>query len=152
MWPFDVAIRSGVGPWAGYGAAALTTEQRTPMFSPRLVAGPLTIKTLLQMPLIPDPGWTPWFRLAGVANPKPKFVATRFPNYELEAQAAMQGIGVALLSPLLFADLRAQGSLLAPFPWMLDGPGSYWLLWSEESCQCHFVRWMKSQFGVGTDV
>ena len=149
---FDAAIRSGVGPWPGYGAAKLITEQRTPMFSPKWAAGRLTAKMLLQMPLIPDPGWSAWFKLAGVANAKPRFVATRFPNYELEAQAAVQGVGAALLSPMLFADLRAQGALLAPFPWMIEGPASYWLLWGEEFSECHFVRWMKSQFGIGTDV
>lgn len=101
------------------------------------------------MPLIPDPGWSAWFKLAGIANAKPQFVATRFPNYVLEAQAAAQGIGAALLSPILFADLRVQGMLIDPFPWMLEGAGGYWLLWPEESPECHFVRWMKSQFAVG---
>jgi LysR family glycine cleavage system transcriptional activator len=146
---FDVAIRSGVGPWPGYGTAKLMTEQRTAMFSPKRASGRLTVKKLLQMPLIPDPGWSAWFKLAGIANAKPRFVATRFPNYELEAQAAVQGIGAALLSPMLFADLRAQGVLIAPFSWMLDGPAGYWLLWGDESSECHFVKWMKSQFGIG---
>jgi len=145
---FDVAIRNGVGPWPGYGAAKLMTEKRTPMLSPKGAPGRLTVKTLLRMPLIPDPGWPAWFRLAGIGNAKPGFVATRFPNYELEAQAAAQGIGAALLSPMLFADLRAQGILIAPFRAMLEGPGSYWLLWADESSECHFVRWMKSQFGA----
>ena len=147
---FDVAIRSGVGPWPGYRAARLMTEQRTPMLSPKLAPARLTVKSLLGLPLIPDPGWSEWFKLAGIANAKPTFVATRFPNYELEAQAAAQGVGVALLSPMLFADLRAQGLLIAPLPWMLEGPGSYWLLWADESPECHFVRWMKSQFDIGT--
>jgi hypothetical protein len=26
-----------------------------------------------------------------------------------------------------------------------------WLLWIDESRECHFVRWMKAQFGIGTD-
>jgi len=148
---FDVAIRNGVGPWPGYNAAKLMTEQRTPMFSPKWAPARLTVRKLLQIPLIPDPGWSAWFKLAGMANAKPAFVATRFPNYELEAQAAVQGIGAALLSPILFVDLLAQGVLIAPFPDMLEGPGSYWLLWTDESSECHFVRWMKSQFGVGTE-
>lgn len=145
---FDVAIRSGEGPWSGYRAAKLIAEQRTPMFNPKWAPRRATVKTLLQMPLIPDPGWNAWFKVAGVANAKPKFVATRFPNYELEAQAAVQGIGAALLSPMLFSDLRAQGALVAPFPWMIDGPGGYWLLWGEEHSECHFIQWMKLQFNV----
>jgi LysR family glycine cleavage system transcriptional activator len=62
----------------------------------------MTVRKLLQVPLIPDPRWSEWFRLAGVPKAKPQFVAARFPNYELEAQAAMQGMGAALLSPVLF--------------------------------------------------
>ena len=109
----------------------------------------LTVRKLLRVPLIPDPRWPEWFRLAGVPNAKPQFVAARFPNYELEAQAALQGIGAALLSPVLFAQFTVQGALIAPFPWVVDGPNSYWLLWTKGSLGAHFVSWMKSQFGIG---
>jgi LysR family glycine cleavage system transcriptional activator len=148
---FDVAIRTGRGPWPDHGTAKLMAERRTPMFSPKSAPGRINVKTLLQMPLIPDPGWAAWFKLAGIADAKPRFVTTRFPNYELEAQAAVQGIGAALLSPTLFADLCVQGVLTAPFRSMLEGPGGYWLLWGDESSDCHFVRWMKAQFGVGKE-
>ena len=145
---FDVAIRSGVGPWPQYEGVKLLAERGTPMVSPKWLpgGGRLTVRKLLQLPLIPDPRWTAWFKLAGVANAKPRFVATRFPNYELEAQAAMQGIGVALLSPVLFAELTTQGALVAPFSWTIEGPNSYWLLWAKETSTSHFVRWMQAQF------
>jgi LysR family transcriptional regulator, glycine cleavage system transcriptional activator len=148
---FDVAIRSGVGPWPNCRSARLMVEQRTPMFSPQWAPGRLTARKLLELPLIPDPGWPEWFKLAGVPNAKPTFAATRYANYELEAQAAAQGIGAALLSPVLFADLIAQGILTAPFSQALEGRSGYWLLWVGESPDYHFVRWMKSQFGIGTD-
>ena len=126
-------------------------EQRTVMLSPSRITPRLTVKSLLSMPLIPDPGWVDWFKLAGVSKAKLTFVPTRFPNYELEAQAAAQGVGAALLSPTLFADLLTQRTLVAPFPWLLDSGVAYWLLWAEEAAQCHFLRWMKSQFGIGND-
>src|ERR1700722_11680877 len=150
---FDVAIRSGRGPWPGYESVRLLSERGTPMLSPKWAppGSRMTVKKLLRVPLIPDSRWAEWFKLAGVANAKPKFVAARFPNYELEALAAVQGIGAALLSPTLFSDLCVQGVLTAPFRCMLEGPGGYWLLWGEESADCHFVRWMKSQFGVGAE-
>jgi LysR family transcriptional regulator, glycine cleavage system transcriptional activator len=148
---FDVAIRSGIGPWPNYSSARLLVERRTPMFSPEWAAGRLTARNLLELPLIPDPGWSEWFKLAGIPHAKPTFVATRYANYELEAQAAAQGIGAALLSPVLFADLIAQGSLSAPFSLSVEGRNSYWLLWFGDSPECHFVRWMKSQFGIGTE-
>ncbi len=145
---FDVAIRSGSGPWPGYGAVRLLRELGTPMVSPKWIParGPFTVKRLLGIPLIPDPRWAKWFQLAGVAGAKPRFVATRFPNYELEAQAAAGGIGAALLSPVLFADLQQQGALVAPFRWVIEGPSSYWLLWTREASDAHFVRWVRAEF------
>jgi LysR family transcriptional regulator, glycine cleavage system transcriptional activator len=150
---FDVAIRSGTGPWPGCKYARLLHEQGTPMLSPKLAPAEarLTVQKLLRIPLIPDPRWPEWFRLAGVPNAKPKFVATRFPNYELEAHAALEGIGAALLSPVLFAQLTAQGALVAPFRQAVQGPNSYWLLWTEESASSHFVSWMKAQFGLSVE-
>jgi len=147
---FDVAIRSGIGPWPGCECVRLLTEQGTPMLSSKWApsGSRLTVQKLLRIPLIPDPRWSEWFALAGLRNAKPTFAAARFPNYELEAQAALQGIGAALLSPVLFAQFTAQGALVAPFPWVVEGPNSYWLLWTKESADTHFVGWMKSQFAV----
>jgi LysR family transcriptional regulator, glycine cleavage system transcriptional activator len=152
---FDVAIRSGVGPWPGCESVRLMCEQGTPMLSPKWApAGTrLTVRRLLRIPLIPDPRWAQWFALAGVPRARPTFVAARFPNYELEAQAALQGVGAALLSPVLFEQFTAQGALVAPFAHAVEGPNSYWLLWTQESAGSHFVAWMKSQFalpGAGT--
>lgn len=147
---FDVAIRSGPGPWPDYEGVKLLSDQGTPMFSPKWISPGtrMTVRKLLNIPLIPDPRWAEWFRLAGAVNAKPRFVATRFPNYELEAQAALQGVGAALLSPALFTQLTASGALVAPFSSVVAGPNSYWLLWSRESADTHFVGWMKSQFAI----
>jgi LysR family transcriptional regulator, glycine cleavage system transcriptional activator len=147
---FDVAIRSGRGPWPGYESVRLLSDHGTPMLSPKWVppGSRMTVKKLLRVPLIPDSRWAEWFKLAGVANAKPRFVAARFPNYELEALAAVQGIGAALLSPDLFAQFMAQGKLVAPFASTVEGPSSYWLLWTTECADAHFLVWMKSQFGI----
>jgi LysR family glycine cleavage system transcriptional activator len=145
---FDVAIRSGSGPWPQYGATRLLMELGTPMLHPKWlsVGGRMTVRKLLKIPLIPDPRWPAWFKLAGLPNAKPQFVGTRFSNYELEAQAAVRGIGAALLSPVLFEELTAQGKLLSPFPWSVEGPNGYWLLCTKESREAHFAQWIKAQF------
>jgi LysR family transcriptional regulator, glycine cleavage system transcriptional activator len=148
---FDVAIRSGVGPWPDCRSAMLMAERRTPMLGAKWRTKRLTAKKLLEMPLIPDAGWSEWFRLSGIPNAKPTFVATRYSNYDLEAQAAAQGVGAALLSPVLFADLITQGVLTAPFSVVLHEARAYWLLWADESPERHFVRWIKSQFGLGPE-
>lgn len=145
---FDVAIRSGSGPWPGYRATRLLAEQGTPMLSPRLLAdgAGCSVDTLLALPWIPDPRWPAWLQAAGRPSAKPSFVATRFPNYELEARAAVQGLGVALLSPLLFGELCERGELLAPFGTVVEGPDSYWLLAPADAPVSHFERWLRAQF------
>jgi LysR family glycine cleavage system transcriptional activator len=147
---FDVAIRSGVGPWPDYECVQLLTDSVTPMLSPKLLPkrGRLTVRGLLNLPLIPAPQWPEWFRIAGIPRASPRYFATRLPNYELEAQAAVGGVGAALLSPILYAALIAQGALLAPFPRTLECSSSYWLLCTKESSGSHFVRWLRAQFGV----
>jgi LysR family transcriptional regulator, glycine cleavage system transcriptional activator len=147
---FDVAIRNGLGPWPGYASVRLLSDEATPMLSPKLIAPGtrMTPKQLLRVPLIPDSRWATWFKLAGLPTAKPRFVAARFPNYVLEAQAAVEGIGAALLSPQLFSQFTAQGTLIAPFSLSVEGPSSYWLLWTPESANANFLAWMKAQFAV----
>lgn len=147
---FDVAIRSGRGPWPAYESVQLFSDDGAPMLSPKWMprAGRMTAKELLHVPLIPDSRWTAWFKLAGVPNAKPSFVSARFPNYELEAQAAIRGIGAALLSPDLFAQFVEDGTLVAPFSSRVEGPSSYWMLWTKQCAEAHFLGWMKLQFGI----
>jgi LysR family glycine cleavage system transcriptional activator len=147
---FDVAIRNGKGPWAQCEGVKLLTESLTPLISPKLLprGGRVTVQKLLSVPLLPAPQWSEWFRMAGVARAHPRYFATRLPNYELEAQAAVSGVGAALLSPVLYAELIAQGALLAPFPWTVECSSSYWLLWTREAAGSHFVNWLRTQFGL----
>lgn len=147
---FDVAIRSGAGPWDSYGSSRLMSDLVTPMLSPRWKSEGenMTVNALLEIPLIPDFRWQKWFELAGMPNAMPNFVKTRFPNYELEVEAAVRGIGAALLPRFLYEEAEVQGKLIAPFPWTVEGPASYWLLWTRKASESHFVRWMKSQFAI----
>lgn len=146
---FDIAIRSGTGPWSGFASAELLPELGTPMLSP-LLAGEtaMTPVRLLDLPLIPDPRWPRWFERAGMPDVRPKFAATRFASYELEAAAAAKGAGVALLSPFLYADLVAEGALIAPFDVTIEGPARYWALWREDAAMPHFVRWIRESLAV----
>lgn len=145
---FDVAVRSGTGPWPGLAAVELLREQGTPMMSPALLGADrsVSLARLLELPLIVDPRWTEWFARAGLPNATPRFAATRFPTYELEALAAVRGVGVALLSPVLFGELCEQGALIAPFDTVVEGPNSYWALWPADSPAPHFVQWLRRQF------
>lgn len=145
---FDVAIRSGIGPWPGLASVELLPELGTPMMSPTLIGEDrqVSLARLLELPLIVDVRWSEWFARAGLPNATPRFVATRFPTYELEALAAVRGVGVALLSPVLFGELCQQGALIAPFETVVEGPNRYWALWPAGSPAPHFVEWLRRQF------
>jgi hypothetical protein len=52
--------------------------------------------------------------------------------HELDAAAAMEGAGVALLSPILFAAQLRDGKLIQPFPHVLRGPAQHFLLLKRE--------------------
>lgn len=150
---FDVAIRSGIGPWPEFSTLELLPDQGTPMLSPTFVAdgAPMSARRLLELPLIPDARWTRWFALAGLPDAMPTFSSTRFATYELEAIAAVKGVGVALLSPFLYRDLIAQGALMAPFEWTVDGPDRYWALWRQDAPAPHFVRWIQQELAESAE-
>ena len=128
---FDVAIRSGLGDWAGMHATPLFAVEGTPMLRPNLLERHPIGKPgdLARLPLIPNSDWPRWFAEQGLAPPHPS-VARRsaYPSQDLAAQAALEGKGVALLSPRLFATEIAAGRLVRPFSFVLAGPEQYWLV------------------------
>jgi LysR family glycine cleavage system transcriptional activator len=144
---FDIAIRSGVGPWPPLEGVPLLQVEGTPLLSPKL-ARDLTKDpaSLAALPLIPDQRWPSWFRLAGLPASGLEFTAAEYPTQDAVATAAINGGGVALLSPSLFAEQLASGALIAPFEQTLYGPGAYWLLWRDAEEAAGFVEWLRTQF------
>lgn len=125
---FDITIRTGPGGWPGFEATALMPVEATPMLSPALAAGLSSPADLAALPLLPHDGWRRWFREAGVEAPALRFYADDYPTHELDAAAAIEGAGVALLSPRLFGALLRDGKLVQPFPQVIRGPGAHYLL------------------------
>ncbi|MGL4962808.1 MAG: LysR substrate-binding domain-containing protein [Inquilinus sp.] len=127
---FDIAIRTGYGDWPGFDAAALMPIEATPMLSPALTArtklsSPADLATL---PLLPHDGWQRWFQEAGTEVPGLRFYADDYPTHELDAAAAIEGAGVALLSPRFFGPLLRDGKLVQPFPHVIRGPAAHYAL------------------------
>ena len=126
---FDVAIRTGLGGWRGYVATALMPVEATPMLSPALAAKARLScpQDLAALPLLPYDEWPRWFREAGVEPPALNFYADDYPTHELDAAAAVEGAGVALLSPTLFGALLRDGKLIQPFPHVMQGPAQHYV-------------------------
>ncbi|WP_380874556.1 LysR family transcriptional regulator [Sphingomonas sp. DBB INV C78] len=133
----DVAIRSGYGDWPGLRAHFLFRLQFTPVCSPEYLAqNPLREpEDLLGVNLLSpdDLWWKIWFAEAGVGDvERPRRPSIRLDSQVLEANAALAGHGVAVVSPIYWqADLEA-GRLVQPFPILaFEGP-SFWLAYHEQ--------------------
>jgi LysR family glycine cleavage system transcriptional activator len=128
---FDVAIRTGRGGWADLEEYPLAPVEVTPMLSPSLL-GARTLaapEDLAEFDLLPHPDWERWFTEAECKAPRSlRFATVDYPTHELNAEAALAGVGVALLSPSLFQPLLIEGRLAAPFPCVLSGPAWHFAL------------------------
>ncbi|MEN5179299.1 LysR family transcriptional regulator [Comamonas odontotermitis] len=123
----DCAIRFGDGAWHGTAATLLLHAPLTPMCAPAIAArlsqpADLARETLLRSYRAGE--WNDWFRHADMECPALR--GTVFDSSLTLAEAAAQGLGVALLPMRLFSRDVQAGRLIAPFPQTLD-TGSYWL-------------------------
>jgi LysR family glycine cleavage system transcriptional activator len=134
----DVAIRYGKPGDPGLVSHELMRVDYTPMLSPRLVEaeGPLREpRDLLRLRLIDplDPWWRTWFAAAGIPDVDLEGrTATRLGAQTYEANAAIAGHGVAILTPGFYRAELAAGLLVQPFPLVCgDGDNAYRLIYPE---------------------
>jgi LysR family transcriptional regulator, glycine cleavage system transcriptional activator len=133
---FDVAIRTGLGAGQEFVSARLLPVEVTPMLSPSLAASVklFSAADLAKLPLLAHDDWPRWFQHAGARVSRLRFCADEYPTHELDAAAAMEGAGVALLSPTLFASALREGKLVQPFPAVMAGPKWHYLLVNPVAC------------------
>ena len=148
---WDCAIRFGDGAWHGTSARQLLQAPLAPMGAPAIAArrpppADLARETLLRTYRAGE--WEQWFAQNKLACPSLR--GTVFDSSLTLAEAAAQGLGVALLPLRLFSrDLQA-GRLVAPLAQTLD-TGSYWLTQlksrSPSLAMQTFERWLLEQCG-----
>lgn len=151
----DAAIRFGDGGWPGLRCDPLMVEERFPVCSPALAAGPPALRQpndLAGTMLLHNgahPGeWAAWLQAAGIEG----IGADRGPVFDASNEvlaAAANGLGVALgRRPLVEADLAA-GRLVAPFDVRVRTPGRYWLVAPEATAErpalAAFRQWLREQ-------
>jgi DNA-binding transcriptional LysR family regulator len=116
----DLDIRYGVPRWPGLIVTPLFVEQVMPLASPALVSqlnlqGP---RDVLAAPLIQSTvsvvQWTDWLAKQGLAE-SPEGFALRFDRAQLSLDAAVQGLGIALESTTIAAQIIASGALVPVF-------------------------------------
>src|SRR5688572_29370818 len=133
----DVVVRASKGQWPGLVATKLLAVRFTPMLSPALAAtigGVHEPADILKLPLInaKDPWWVDWLNAFGLPlDVLETQTTTSLSMQVLDANAAMAGLGVALLTPAYYRQELADGRLLQPFEQVLDEGNGYWLAYPE---------------------
>ncbi len=133
----DVTIRAGLGNWPGLAAHMIKPAPFTPMLSPRLAAsigGVREPADLLKLKIIDpsDPWWRVWFTSAGLENVALDARSrSQMGAQVLEAQAAVAGQGVAILTPDFYREELERGLLVQPFDLVASNGESYWLVYPE---------------------
>jgi len=154
----DVAVRYGDGNWPGLNVEKMFEDELTPLcgraHKDRL-RGP---EDLRDVPLLdaspPEPAsvgdWPTWLRAAGIAQ-LPVTRGATFDSTKIAAQAAIDGMGVAIGSPYLFAEDIAAGRLFQPFPLTVRNGKTYWLVCAEGTATRPkikaFREWVFSELG-----
>jgi DNA-binding transcriptional LysR family regulator len=131
--PFDAAIRFGSPQdWPGTHTLRLMVDRSRPLAAPEVLPnGPVSLARLARLPLLhmeTRPGaWARWFAAQGAeptALPGPAF-----DQFTTMIQAALHGLGVALLPDYLTQTERAAGQLVSASDAAPVTLGAYVLVW-----------------------
>ena len=123
----DMAIRFGDGAWHATHAEPIMAAPVTPLCSEEVSAGLKQPVDLLGATLFRSyraDDWTRWFAAAGLQAPVLR--GPVFDSSRLMGDAAVEGLGIALVPPSMFQREVAARQLVAPFGIHAD-IGSYWL-------------------------
>ncbi|OAN80645.1 LysR family transcriptional regulator [Sulfitobacter sp. EhC04] len=149
---FDAAIHFGREDWPGVSYLPLMPEIVVPVCSPDLMQAPVrNAAEMLNHPLLHlearPKGWARWLAALGVGDEPPAGMV--FDQFSTMAQAAIHGLGVALL-PTFFADpyLR-DGQLILASDQTTQSIGSYYLVWPRDrdtgAALGSFITWLAAQ-------
>lgn len=171
---FDAALYAGtpeqVARWPGVQAQWLMDEEVVPVCSPQLLATaqsrdpgrawlPVEPAVIAHMPLLQQStrpqGWRQWFDAMNVDAPR-ALDGMRLELFSMIAVAAAQGLGVALMPPMLIEQELARGDLIVACPLALRGNRAYYLVTPELAADAQqtpamraFSAWLQGKAGEG---
>ncbi len=151
--PFDAAIHFGRADWPGTQALRLKTEAVVAVCAPDLLVGRAVTGPgdLLGLPLLhietrPE-AWRAWFAAHGIEAGQ--VMGTIYDQFSTITQAALHGLGVALLPDYLAEQDLATGRLVRAWGGVTETPGAYHLVWPVEkgrdAALTKFRDWLATQ-------
>lgn len=155
---FDAAIHYGQADGQGTDHLLLMEEEVVPVCAPGFLRRPPeSAGDLLSYPLLvleSRPGaWHRWMQAQGVTVTIPRGMV--FDQFSTMSQAAIHGLGIALLPTFLAEPELEQGRLVAAFAARQRGSGSYWLVWprshSGRAPLAAFRNWIAQQVAGTAD-
>ena len=117
----DIAVLFGEGKWSELDAHILHGEEMVPICSPQLVANlgrapqPEDLRNFPLLHIATRPrGWADWLAASGLSDIDGEN-GPKFEHFTMAMQAAVAGLGVALLPTFAITDELATGRIIAPF-------------------------------------
>lgn len=138
--PLDAAIHFGEATWPNSIMDPLFAEKLIPVASPHLegVGSIRKAEDLLKFPLLHEVtrpwAWHEWFTQEHVSI-SDSILGARFDQFQMVAQAAKAGLGVALLPRFLFEQELASGELFLPINKSLTSEGMYYFVYPQRSVE-----------------
>jgi LysR family glycine cleavage system transcriptional activator len=148
----DAAIHFGEPDWPESVMVRLMGEEVVPVCSGPMLEridsnDKLANATLLQHTTRPQ-AWQDWFRQIGVDCPN-ALSGPRFEQLNMVIQAAMVGMGVALMPKFLVETELSLGQLHVPFPFAVKSPQAYYLAYPEKNASkpavIKFRNWLLNE-------
>lgn len=153
--PFHAAIQYGSGQWSGTQSLLLREERMVPVCAPSLVPGgpvkdaaALTDMPLLHIETRPN-AWRDWLISQGAAPPARP--GARFDQFSTITQAAIHGLGVALMPDFIAEPEIAQGRLARAFQGGSASLGSYYLVWPNDKSRDPALRLFRDWIATQTE-
>ncbi len=149
---FDAAIHYGRQDWPGAAYLKLMDEQVLAVAAPTLLLTPLTqAADALTLPLLQlqsRPGdWARWLTTHNLPPTRPP--AMLFDQFATMAQAAIHGLGAAILPLFLIEQDLAAGRLIPLYGPATPAQGAYYLVWPANhpprAPLTSFITWLQTE-------
>ena len=152
--PFDAALHYGRADWPGTQSLLLKHEQILPVCAPGLLAGKKieAPKQILSLPLLHiqtrPQAWKDWLHSVNVLTSE-GLSGTMYDQFATITQAALHGLGVALMPDYLIEQDLATHRLVALHPSPIETKGAYYLVWPDSKARdpalMNFRNWLQTQ-------
>lgn len=156
----DAALYAGDGHWPGCVTRLVLSERLIAVCSPALLVNhlaPLTAQSLSELPLLQQTtrphAWRRWLDAAG-ARIDGDLRGPRYEQFSMSVQAAVLGMGVALVPDFMVEEELAQGRLVQPVPDVHASDRAYYFVVPEARAHdpllCDFGDWLVATASSGT--